>query len=115
MLLEKLKELNISFNVNEIICDFELNIHKSIDEVIPEAEIWGCFFHQSKAFKEKVDKKGMRSVYDNDYEFRKFVKQPTGLSSLPLEDVELGFKWLEENTDFEDEKKDKFKEEHVRN
>ena len=47
----------------------------------------------------------MRSVYDNDSKFRRFVKQATGVSSLPLEDVELGFKWLEENTDFEDEKK----------
>ena len=44
MVLQKLMELNIPFNVEEIITDFELSIHKSIDEMMPELDILGCFF-----------------------------------------------------------------------
>ena len=57
MVLEKLKELDIAFNLEELIVDFELNIHKGIDEIMPHVEIFGCFFHFAKAFKTKVDKR----------------------------------------------------------
>ena len=30
------------------------NIHKSIDEMMPEVKILGCFFHLAKAFKDKI-------------------------------------------------------------
>ena len=59
MVSEKLKELDIAFNLEALIVDFELNIHKGIDEM-PDVEIFGCFFHFAKAFKEKVDKKKMK-------------------------------------------------------
>ena len=57
LVLEKLNEMKIPFNLEQIITDFELMIHKSIDEMLPEIDILGCFFHLAKAFKKKVDKK----------------------------------------------------------
>jgi hypothetical protein len=101
LILEKLKELKIPFNVEEIISDFELSIHKSIDEMLPEVDILGCFFHLAKAFKKKVDKKEMKKHYDENPEFQKFIKQAIGLSSLPLGDIEEGLKWLQDNVHFE--------------
>ena len=96
--------------MKEIICDFELNIHKAIDEMIPEVDILGCFFHLAKAFKEKVDKKNMKSEYDNNSEFRKFVKQCIALSSLPLVDIEPGLQWLKNNSRFKEDNIEKFLE-----
>ena len=80
-MLEKLRELQIPFNLKEIITDFELNIHKGIDEMMSDVDILGCFFHLAKAFKKKVDQKSMKTQYDNDPEFRKFIKKAIALSS----------------------------------
>ena len=82
MVLEKLKELDIPFNVEELIVDFEINIHKSIDEILPDVAILGCFFHFAKAFKTKVDKKKMKKHYDSNHEFRQFTKKICSLPSL---------------------------------
>ena len=107
---EKLHDLQIPFNVEEIIVDFEINIHKGIDEIMPGVDILSCFFHLAKAFKKKVDKKNMKKHYDENPEFRKFIKQAVGLSSLPLGDLETGVKWLKDNVHFDDEKEESFKD-----
>ena len=70
--------------------------------MMPGVDILGCFFHLAKAFKKKVDKKNMKKHYDENPEFRKFIKQAVGLSSLPLGDLEIGVKWLRDNVNFED-------------
>jgi hypothetical protein len=96
--------------VAELIVDFEINIHKSIDEMMPGVDILGCFFHLAKVFKKKVDKKNMKKHYNENPEFRKFIKQDVGLSSLPLGDLEIGVKWLNDNVNFEDEEEASFKD-----
>ena len=106
---EKLKEMGILFNVKEIITDFELNIHKSVDEMLPGISILGCFFHLVKAFKKKIEQKKMKTEYENNPLFHKFIKQSVALSSLPLEDVETGYHWLKENVSFDDPKIESFK------
>ena len=113
MVLEKLRELNIPFNLEEIITDFELNIHKSIDDMMPDIDILGCFFHLAKAFKKKVDIKHMKMHYENNDKFRKFIKQAIALSSLPLDDLQLGVQWLKDNVIFDDEKENVFKREFI--
>ena len=106
---EKLKEMGILFNVKEIITDFELNIHKSVDEMLPGVSLLGCFFHLVKAFKKKIEQKKMKMEYENNPLFHKFIKQSVALSSLPLEDVETGYNWLKENVSFDDPKIESFK------
>ena len=109
MVQEKLVELKINFNVKEVISDFELNIHKGIDDMMPSVEILGCFFHLAKAFKKKVDQKHMKNNYENNPEFRKFIKQAVALSSLPLADLETGMQCLRDNFNFDDDKEAAFK------
>ena len=109
MVLEKLKELEIPFNLEELVVDFEINIHKSIDEILPDVAILGCFFHFAKAFKTKVDKKKMKKHYESNPDFRQFIKRAIGLSSLPLEDLETGIQWLKDNTNFSNETEEDFK------
>jgi hypothetical protein len=53
LIQEKLAELKIQFNIKEVISDFELNIHKALDDMLTDIEILGCFFHLAKAFKKK--------------------------------------------------------------
>ena len=113
MVLEKLREQKITFNLEELITDFELNIHKSIDEILPEVDIMGCFFHLAKAFKKKVDQKQMKTHYENNDNFRKFIKQAVALSSLPLDDLQTGVNWLKTNVEFEDIKEVTFKTEFI--
>ena len=94
MLKKKLEELNIPFNIKEVISDFELNIHKAVDEILPWIFILGCLFHFANAIKKNVDKRGFKSLYDTNSEFRNFVKRVTALSSLPLDDLQEGFQVL---------------------
>ena len=72
-------------------------------------DILGCFFHLSKAFKHKVDKNSMKLEYENDPKFHKFIKESLALRSVPLEDLEIGFKWLSDNFTFDDPKIESFK------
>ena len=114
LVLEKLKQENIPFNQEEIISDFELNIHKAIDSILPGVDILGCFFHLAKAFKMKVDKGHMTKTYENDPEFKQFVREATSLSHLPPDKLLDGFDYLKNNFNFEDEKVQKFKTEFLK-
>ena len=110
LILSKLKELQIPFNIEEVICDFELNIHKSLDDMCPNVKILGCFFHFALSIQRKVDKWGMKTHYEENETFRKFVKQVIALSSLPLEDLQRGLQWILENAKFDTEKETSFKD-----
>ena len=48
MIKKKLEEMDLSLKVKSVLCDFEMNILKAIDEMV-EAEICGCFFHHKYA------------------------------------------------------------------
>ena len=114
LVIEKLKQENIPFNQEEIISDFELNIHKAIDSILPGVDILGCFFHLAKAFKMKVDKGHMTKTYENDPEFKQFVREATSLSHLPPDKLIDGLNYLKNNFNFEDEKVQKFKTEFLK-
>ena len=73
MVLERLKEWNIPFNVEELIVDFEINIHKSIDEILPNV-LLGFFFHFAKVSKTKLGKRKMKKHYDTNHEFCQLIK-----------------------------------------
>ena len=80
-----------------------INIHKAINEVLPTVNILGCLFHFAKAIKRKIEKSGLKSLYDKDNQFRNFIQKVVGLSSLPLADLVEGFNYLKSIL-FEDEK-----------
>ena len=56
MVLAKLEELKIPFDVTAVISDFELDIVKSVDEML-EVDVVGRFFHFTSCLKNKGDKK----------------------------------------------------------
>ena len=69
LIQKQMAKLGPDLYVQSVTSDFELNIMKSVDEMLG-ADILGCFFHLKKALKTKVDKKGFKSNYDNDPIFR---------------------------------------------
>ena len=96
LVIDKLEELGIPCDVASVISDFELNIIKSVDDILG-VDIEGCFFHFSKVLKTKVDKKHFKTRYENDPEFQKFVKECGALAHLPLDDLEKGIKHKEKS------------------
>ena len=109
MVQQKCEELGWKLDVSSVISDFELNIMKSIDEML-DADILGCFFHLKKIFKEKVDKKGFKSRYEKDMKFRKFINECSYNAHLPEELLEVAVDHLDKKYVFEDEKTKRFKE-----
>ena len=99
---DKLEELGIPCDVASVISDFELNILKSVDDILG-VDIEGCFFHFSKCLKTKVDKKHFKNRYENAPHFQSFVKECGALAHLPLDDLENGLEHIENKLSFDDE------------
>ena len=59
IVLAKLEELKIPFDVAAVISDFELNIVKSVDEMLE----W-CFFHFTTCLKNNLDTKFCTDTLD---------------------------------------------------
>ena len=108
LLKEKLCELGINLDIASVISDFEMNIVKSIDDML-ESPVEGCFFHFSSALKSKVDKGKFKKRYEKDSKFQSFIKQCGALAHLPLVDLERGIQYLEEHFIFEDSEAKDFK------
>ena len=94
MTLEELKRRKINMNIKEVISDYELNILKSADEILPGVKILGCFFHFSKAIWNQVQVGGFSTHFDDFPDFHKFIKSTYALAHLPLEDIEKGMEYL---------------------
>ena len=105
--------MDLSLKVKSVLCDFEMNILKAIDEMV-KAEICGCLFHHKSCFQRRVDQKGFKSRYENDEYFREFIKQACGLAHLPIADVEEGLKYIENKFSFDDELATLFKADFIR-
>ena len=108
----KLKELGLDLSVKSILCDFELNILKSIDNML-DCDILGCFFHLKKCFQRRVEKKGFKTRYETDEFFNKFINQCSAQSHLPTEDVERGLEEINKKFIFEDERGEEFKKDFI--
>ena len=77
MVLERLKEWNIPFNVEELIVDFEINVYKSIDEILPNIAILECFSILQKSLKQSGQEENEKH-YDFNHEFDQFIKEAIG-------------------------------------
>ena len=113
LVIEKMKELRLDLEVESVLCDFELNIMKSID-VMLQCPILGCFFHHKKCFQRRVERSGFKTIYQNDEKFKSFINQCSSLSQLPIEDVQEGLDDITERFKFEDERTDAFKDDFIR-
>ena len=109
----KMKEMGFDLNVKSILCDFELNILKSIDTML-ECDILGCFFHNKKCFHRRMDKRGFKTRYENDDKFYEFINHCSALSHLPIEDIEAGLDYVEIRFTFEDQEAADFKMDFIK-
>ena len=87
-------EYDLEFNVKYIICDFEINIMKSIDGLL-KVRICGCFFYFRQCFQRRVNKRGLHTEYERNEILRKFVNECSALSFLPIEYIEKGLNHIE--------------------
>ena len=108
----KMKELGMNLKVESVICDFELNILKAIDQML-ECDILGCFFHHKKCFHRRMDKRGFKTRYETDDHFYEFINHCSGLSHLPIEDIEAGLVYIEKKFEFEDVEATEFKADFI--
>ena len=103
MIEKKLEEMGLELKVRSVLCDFELNIMKSIDMML-QVPIMGCFFHHKKCFQRRVEKKGFKTRFENDEKFNKFIAEISSISFLPISDVQDGLKHVDSKFTFDDEK-----------
>ena len=96
-------------DVESVLCDFELNIMKSIDMML-QCPILCCFFHHKNCIQRRVDRNGFKMMYQNDEHFKSFINQCSSLSQLPIEDVQEGLDDIRERFNFSDERNSEFKD-----
>ena len=113
LIQKELQKVGQSLDVKSVLCDFELNIMKSVD-VMLQCEILGCFFHLKNCFQRRVDRNGFKTQYERNENFRKFINECSALSHLPIDDVEEGLKHIDDKYHFEDDNTQKFKDEFIK-
>ena len=92
--------MGLDLDVESVITDFELNIQKAVDDLLPNAKILGCFFHFKKAIWRRVQKKGMSKRFDVDQNFKKFIQECGALAHLPLEKLQNGLDYIKNHFSF---------------
>ena len=102
--------MGLDLDVESVITDFELNIQKAVDDLLPNAKILGCFFHFKKAIWQRVQKKGMSKRFDVDQNFKKFIQECGALAHLPLEKLQNGLDYIKNHFTFKDEEASRFKD-----
>ena len=66
MVKEKLAEIGLIIYIESVFSEFELNIMKSVDQMMPSVNIMGYYFHFKNEFINKIDKNGMKTLYEQD-------------------------------------------------
>ena len=108
LIQQEMEKRGLQLKVESVICDYELNILKALD-VMLTCDILGCFFHLKKCFQRRVDRKGLKTRYEQDEFFRRFINECSALSHLPIGDIKDGLKHIEDKFVFEDQNAADFK------
>ena len=111
MLQLELDNRKIKSSLKKIMVDFEIGIQKAILSVF-DVEILACFFHFSQCLWKRVQAGSMSVLYDEDENFRAFIRSCISLPMLKLEDLQDTIEELRA-TDFDDDEKDKLKNEFM--
>ena len=82
-------------------CDFELGLINSIEEIFPDSEIHGCFFHLKKCIWRHIQEYGLVTSYmdakNEENQTRLFCKMLACLAFVPVDDVISAFETLKKN------------------
>jgi len=83
IIVEKCNTLGFLFSPEKVTVDFELAIHKAIENVWPNTTIIGCRFHLTQSWWRNVQKCGLTSFYkDESLEIGKWIRNTFGLVFL---------------------------------
>ena len=83
--------LNVVPIVTDITVDFEQAAYDAVRQVFgQQLNIHGCFFHLTQSTWRNLVDLGLRQLYDNDYDTKRFVGMMDGLAFLPVNDIPLG-------------------------
>ncbi|XP_022183760.1 uncharacterized protein LOC111043174 [Myzus persicae] len=88
MIVEKCNTLGFLFSPKNTTVDFELAIHKPIENVWPNTTIIGCRFHLTQSWWRNIQKCGLTSFYkDESSEIGKWIRYTFGLVFLNPDEV----------------------------
>ncbi|KAG4076567.1 hypothetical protein HA402_002730 [Bradysia odoriphaga] len=82
-IFSKLKEFEPQLNPKKIMIDFEMAAIKSLKEVFPEADVYGCFFHMCKCIYRKIQEHGLQTIYGADATFAQYMRCLASLAFVP--------------------------------
>ena len=99
---ERLFNLFSDLMPRSITIDFELAIKSAIVKIFPTCSINYCLFHLGQSINRKVNSLGLSTRYGNDPEFKLHCKMLSALVFLPVDDVEMGYKAIENNLEDEE-------------
>ena len=86
--LNKIKELVPSFDIEEAIGDFEFAAKQAIESSFPDSNVKGCLFHHNNAVWKRISKKGLSGEYHKNKSFKEWVQRLFCLPFLPSDKIQ---------------------------
>lgn len=87
-LLTMVNALLPNLQPNAVSCDFELAAIRAIQEVYPNADVMGCFFHLCHNLKKRVAELGLTQCYNSDPNFALQARMVAALAFVPIDDLD---------------------------
>ena len=74
-----------------IMVDFEKAFMNAFNEVLPDTQIAGCYFHLCLSFNRKINELGLKKIYETNSEIALVLRMVPALAFLPVYRIEEGF------------------------
>ncbi|KRX72196.1 hypothetical protein T06_16990 [Trichinella sp. T6] len=97
-LISRAAALEVGFNPDTNICDFETALIPAIQGYFPNTRVQGCYFHFCKAVHRKVGELGLKTRYPQHEETRRKIRMLLATAFLPVPHVNTGVSLLEAGT-----------------
>ncbi|OXA59365.1 AKT-interacting protein [Folsomia candida] len=100
-LLSEIKKLQPNLDPTTILSDYEKASIRAMEDIFPQAEKNGCFFHYSQCIFRNIQKHpDIHNLYSNDSNFSLMMKHLRSLAFVPPDDVVMSFDLLMEDEFF---------------
>ncbi|XP_034316249.2 uncharacterized protein [Magallana gigas] len=97
LLMNYCGEINVVFQPQIVMCDFEVAVRNVLQRVFPEATVKGCFFHFTQCIWKKTQSLGLATMYRNNDGVQKLVRRAASLPLVPINPVgDVWFNTLED-------------------